>query len=246
MCHCLEVSPSGYYAWRNRGMSETQKRREELAIFVTYFFNDSKQTYGYRRVHKVLERNGVATSPETVRRLMRQEGLVACQPRPKARTTVPAADLAGRPDLIERNFTADAPARKLVGDITYIHTREGFVYLATVTGLLLEKNCWLRHDGTHANRIGPKRSAKLAVRNCPPIKGVTIFHSDRGSQYTSADYTATMNKYGFLASVGRTGVCYDNAAAESFNATCKKELVNRKIYHTRRKAIKEVTSWIEH
>ena len=83
---------------------------------------------------------------------------MACQPRPKARTTVPAADLAGRPDLIERNFTADAPARKLVGDITYIHTREGFVYLATVTGLLLEKNCWLRHGGTHANRIGPKRS----------------------------------------------------------------------------------------
>ena len=115
MCHCLEVSPSGYYAWRNRGMSETQKRREELAIFVTYFFNDSKQTYGYRRVHKVLERNGVATSPETVRRLMRQEGLVACQPRPKARTTVPAADLTGRPDLIERNFTADAPVPETGG-----------------------------------------------------------------------------------------------------------------------------------
>ena len=79
-------------------------------------------------------------------------------PAPRPTTTVPAADLAGRPDLIERNFTADAPAQKLVGDITYIHTREGFVYLATVTGLLLEKNCWLRHGGTHANRIGPKSS----------------------------------------------------------------------------------------
>ena len=90
-----------------------------------------------------------------------------------------------------------------------------------------------------------QNALEMAVRNCQPIEGVTIFHSDRGSQYTSADYTATMNKYGFLASVGRTGVCYDNAAAESFNATCKKELVNRKIYHTRRKAIKEVTSWIE-
>ena len=97
---------------------------------------------------------------------------------------MPAADLAGRPDLIERNFTADAPARKLVGDITYIHTREGFVYLATVTGLLLEKNCWLRHGGTHANRIGPKRSAKLAVRNCQPIKGVTIFHVESGDRST--------------------------------------------------------------
>ena len=166
-------------------------------------------------------------------------------PAPRPTTTVPAADLAGRPDLIERNFTADAPARKLVGDITYIHTREGFVYLATVTGLLLEKNCWLRHGGTHANRIGPKRSGNggselLARQRCDDFSC-----RPRGSQYTSADYTATMNKYGFLASVGRTGVCYDNAAAESFNATCKKELVNRKIYHTRRKAIKEVTSWIE-
>ena len=133
MCHCLEVSHSGYYAWRNRGMSETQKHREELAIFVTYFFNDSKQTYGYRRVHKVLERNGVATSPETVRRLMQPGGPGGgVSPAPRPTTTVPAADLAGRPDLIERNFTADAPARKLVGDITYIHTREGFVYLATV------------------------------------------------------------------------------------------------------------------
>ena len=88
-----------------------------------------------------------------------------------------------------------------------------------------------------------KLSAKLAVRNCQPIKGVTIFHVESGEhKCTSAEYTATMNKYGFLASVGRTGVCYDNAAAESFNATCKKELVNRKIYHTRRKAIKEAYS----
>ena len=175
---------------------------------------------------------------------MRQEGLVACQPRPKARTTVPAADLAGRPYLIERNFTADAPARKLVGDITYIHTREGFVYLATVM------DCYSKRIvgyamAEHMRTELVQNALEMAVRNCPPIKGVTIFHSDRGSQYTSADYTATMNKYGLLASVGRTGVCYDNAAAESFNTTCKKELVNRKIYHTRRKAIKEVTSWIE-
>ena len=168
-------------------------------------------------------------------------------PAPRPTTTVPAADLAGRPDLTEKEASRLTPQfRKLVGDITYIHTREGCVYPAgRDETTLLEKNCWLRHGGTHANRIGPKRSAKLAVRDCQPIKGVTIFHSNRGSQYTSADYTATMNKYGFLASVGRTGVCYDNAAAESFNATCKKELVNRKIYHTRRKAIKEVTSWIE-
>ena len=137
-----------------------------------------------------------------------------CQPRPKARTTVPAADLAGRPDLIERNFTADAPAQKLVGDITYIHTREGFVYLATVM------DCYSKRIvgyamAEHMRTELVQKALEMAARNCQPIKGVTIFHSDRGSQYTSADYTATMNKYGLLASVGRTGVCYDNAAAES-------------------------------
>lgn len=104
---------------------------------------------------------------------------------------------------------------------TYVHTREGFVYLATVTGLLTRQRIvGYAIAGVHANRIGPKRSAKLAVRNCRPVKGVTIFHVESGEhKCTSADYTATMNKYGFLASVGRTGVCYDNAAAESFNAT---------------------------
>ena len=97
-------------------MSETQKHREELAIFVTYFFNDSKQTYGYRRVHKALERNGVATSPETVRRLMQPGGPGGgVSPTPRPTTTVPAADLAGRPDLIERNFTADAPVPETGG-----------------------------------------------------------------------------------------------------------------------------------
>ena len=85
----------------------------------------------------------------------------------------------------------------------------------------------------------------MAVRNCPVTRGETIFHSDRGSQYTSADYAEIMNTYGIRASVGRIGSCYDNAAAESFNATCKKEVVNRKIYPTRKHAIKDVTAWIE-
>ena len=108
---------------------------------------------------------------------------------------MPAADLAGRPDLIERNFTADAPARKLVGDITYIHTREGFVYLATVM------DCYSKRIvgyamAEHMRTELVQNALEMAVRNCQPIEGVTIFHSDRGSQYTSADYTAFMNKYG--------------------------------------------------
>ena len=174
------------------------------------------------------------------------EGLAACQPRPKARTTVPAADLAGHPDLIERDFTADAPARKLVGDITYIHTREGFVYLATVM------DCYSKRIvgyamAEHMRTELVQNALEMAVRNCQPIKGVTIFHSDRGSQYTSADYTATMNKYGIHCFGGKNRrVLRQRSSGIIQRHPRRKELVNRKIYHTRRKAIKEVTSWIEH
>ena len=244
MCRWAKVSCSGCYAWRGRGMSGTRKRREELAILVKHFFNESRRTCGYRRVHRILERNGVETSPETVRQLMRQEGLVACHPRPKVRTAVPARDLAERPDLIRRDFTADAPARKWAGGITCIHTWEGFVHLATIMDCCSKKIVgYALAERMRTELI--RNALEMAVRNCSPIKGVTIFHSDRGSQYTSADCASTMNKHGVPASAGRTGICYDNAAAESFNATCKKELVNRKIYPARRKAIKDVTSWIE-
>ena len=180
---------------------------------------------------------------------MRQEGLVACQPRPKARTTVPAADLAGRPDLIERNFTADAPTQKLVGDHHPYASHPGRIRVpGDRDGLLLEKNCWLRHGGTHANRIGPKRSAKLAVRDCQPIKGVTIFHSNRGSQYTSADYTATMNKYGFLTSAGRTGVCHVQRRSRYHSTPPVQERTRQPAGSTtpEEKQSKIVASWIEH
>ena len=97
---------------------------------------------------------------------------------------MPAADLAGRPDLIERNFTADAPAQKLVGDITYIHTREGFVYLATVMDCYSKRLVGYAMAGTHASRIGSKRPGEVAVRNCQPVKGVTIFHVESGDRST--------------------------------------------------------------
>ena len=132
MCRWASVSRSGYYRWRNQGLSETQKRREELTILITHFFHESDQTYGYRRIHAALAERGVHASPELVRQLMHQAGLVACQPRKRARTTIPAQDLHHRPDLVKRNFTANKPGQKWVGDITYIPTWEGFTYLATV------------------------------------------------------------------------------------------------------------------
>ena len=121
---------------------------------------------------------------------------------------------------------------------------EGFTYLATVMDATRDRRSSVMRSREYAHRLVAE-ALHMAVRNCPVTRGETVFHSDRGSQYTSADYAEIMNTYGIRASVGRTGSCYDNAAAESFNATCKKEVVNRKIYPTRKHAIKDVTAWIE-
>ena len=132
-----------------------------------------------------------------------------------------------------------------MGDITYIpHLGKDSLYLATVMDCYSKKIIGYAIAGNMRTRLVAE-ALHMAVRNCPVTRGETVFHSDRGSQYTSADYAEIMNTYGIRASVGRTGSCYDNAAAESFNATCKKEVVNRKIYPTRKHAIKDVTAWIE-
>ncbi|SYZ34610.1 IS3 family transposase [Propionibacterium australiense] len=244
MCRWVKVSKSGYYAWRNRPKSLAAQRREDLAAIIVKFFDESEQTYGYRRIHAELARSGVKVSPDTVRKIMATAGLVACQPRKRARTTIPAPDLPDRPDRLRRDFTATAPGMKWVGDITYVPTWQGFVYLAVVMDCFSKKI--VGHAIAGHMRTGLVTQAlAMAVRNCPPTRGVTVFHSDRGSQYTSAEYTKFMTGHGILPSVGRTGSCFDNAAAESFNAILKKELTNRKVYPTRNHAIRDVTAWIE-
>ena len=139
MCQWAGVSKSGYYSWRSRPESATTTRRRRLALFIKTEFSASDGTYGYRRITAALWRRGVVVDRDTVRSIMREQGLVAAQPRRKVRTTVPAADLGSRPDLVRRNFTANRPGVKWVGDITYIRTWEGFVYLATVPGCCTRK-----------------------------------------------------------------------------------------------------------
>jgi len=132
MCVWAKVSRSGYYEWHGRGPSASQLRRRRLSALVTWSFEDSDGTYGYRRVQAHLARLGEHADPETIRLLMRDLGLVACQPRPWRPTTTVAGDAASTPDLLLRDFTCQTPATKLVGDITYIRTWEGWLYLATV------------------------------------------------------------------------------------------------------------------
>ena len=192
----------------------------------------------------ILERLGVRADGATIRFIMRDLGLQAAQPQAKVRTTMPAEDLDERPDLLRRDFTANEPGKKLCGDITYVRTWAGFIYLATVLDCCTKKVVgYAMADHMHTSLVC--QAIDMAVRRCPVERGVTVFHSDRGSQYTSQRFLDHLKGYGIRPSVGRTGVCWDNAWAESFNATLKNERVHRMVYPTKDKAVKDIASWIE-
>jgi putative transposase len=244
MCRWLGVSTSGYYEWRSRPTSATMRRREQLKPLIVKAFTDSEGRYGYRRVHEQLARWGRHVHPEVVRDLMRELGLVPCQPRRSRRgTTKQAARQADIPDLVNRDFTATAPGQKMVGDITYIPTWEGWLYLALVIDCYSRKIVgWAMADNYRTPLI--QEAIRMAARNLP-LPPEAIFHSDRGSNYTSDDFAKTLKDLGIRQSVGRTGICYDNSLSESTNGAVKVELVNREEYPTRAHATKRVAQYIE-
>jgi transposase InsO family protein len=243
MCKWLGVSKSGYYEWRSRPESATARRRKELKLLITKAFEDSDGTYGYRRVARQLARWGVTAGPELVRALMRELGLVACQPRPWRPSTTRQGAAGPIPDLVNRDFTAAAPGQKMVGDITYIPTWQGWEYLATVIDCATRKVIgWAMGDNYKTPLI--TAAIEMAARNSALPEGA-IFHSDRGSNYTSAEFAAVLGRLGIRQSVGRTGICFDNALAESFNAAVKVERAHRTVYPTREMARKDIARYIE-
>jgi transposase InsO family protein len=243
MCVWLDVSTSGFHDWRTRPNSATVERREELKLIIHQVFDESDGTYGYRRVHAALTRGGVIAGPELVRALMRELELVACQPRPWRRTTLPGQRNPDVPDLVGRDFSAAEPGRKLVGDITYIHTWEGFLFLATVidrhTRMVVG---WSMADHMRTSLIVD--ALDMAAGNIE-LKEDCIFHSDRGSQYTSAEFQQKLTGMRLRASMGRTGICWDNAAAESFFGALKNELIYRTTFPTREHARKAIARYVE-
>jgi putative transposase len=244
MCSWLEVSRSGFYDWKTRPESATVKRRELLKIKIKVLFDLNNEEYGYRRMHRALVRGGEQCSDELVRQLMRELGLVPCQPKPYRRSLTEQDGAAGPvPDLVNRDFTAGKPGQKMVGDITYIPTWQGWVYLATVIDCATRKIVgWAMDDNYKTPLI--KKAIRMAARNLDLPEGA-VFHSDRGSNYTSGEFADELKRLGIRQSVGRTGICYDNALAESVNGTLKVELVHRTVYTTRQKAYKDIARWIE-
>jgi transposase InsO family protein len=184
------VSRSGFHDWCTRPDSATAQRRARLRTLIRAAFDNSRGRYGYRRVHAQLERCGVDVSPELVRVLMREMGLVACQPRPYKVTTKADAAAAATPDLIGRDFTADAPGCRLVGDIMYIHTWEGWLYLATVIDCHSKRVVgWSMADHMRTDLICDAIS--MAATNVDFGPGA-VFHSDRGSNILRSSSAPTL------------------------------------------------------
>lgn len=243
MCTWLAVSKSGFYEWRKRPQSKTEQRRELLKIKIKALFEANNEEYGYRRLHAALIHGGETVDDETVRKLMRELDLVPCQPKPWRRSLTEQGATGPIPDLVNRDFTADRPGEKMVGDITYIDTWEGWVYLATVIDCATRKIVgWAMDDNYKTPLIS--RAIKMAAHNLNLPQGA-IFHSDRGSNYTSERFAEVLDELGIRQSVGRTGICFDNALAESVNGTLKVELVHRKAYATRKAAMDDIARWIE-
>jgi putative transposase len=244
MCSWLGVSKSGYYDWRSRPQSAASKRRELLKIKITALFEANNAEYGYRRMHAALARGGEQCCPGLVRDLMRELGLEPCQPRPWRHSLTQQDGAAGPvPDLVSRDFTAEKPGQKMVGDITYIPTWEGWLFLATVIDCATRKIIGWAMDGNYKTPL-IKNAIRMAARNVG-LPEDAVFHSDRGSNYMSAEFARELEELGIRQSVGRTGICFDNALAESVNGTLKVELIYRTVYPTREKAREDIARWIE-
>ena len=243
MCSMLDVPRSSFYAWRNRVETATQARRRELGEQVRRVFDDSNQTYGCRRIAAQLNRDGHQCSVGLVADLMRELGLRAVQPRSFKTTTLPGEKPVAHPDLLGGDFTAADPGSRLVGDITYLRTDEGWLYLATVIDLATRMVVgWQMADHMRTSLVV---DALDMARVHGHLAAGALFHSDRGCQYTSAEFARYCRRIHVSPSLGRTGVCWDNAAAESFFATLKNEMYHRYRFTTRARARFAVAEYIE-
>jgi putative transposase len=244
LCRVLGVNRSGFYAWlRTRPAAAARAAAEDaLAAEITGIHGDSGGTYGVLRVHQVLRRAGRRINRKKVERIMRERGIRGVARRRRRGLTKADTTAVPAPDLIGRDFTAPAPGTKLVGDITYLPTAEGWLYLASVLDLATREVIGYSMAG-HL-RADLVVDALVMAAGRTRLADGAIFHGDRGSQYTSAAFRAVLTELGMRQSMGRTGSCYDNAAAESFFATLKTE-IGTSVWPTRAAARADVFRYIE-
>jgi putative transposase len=226
MCQALAVSTSGYYAWRRRGPSRRAQADAVLAVQIHTVFVAGRGVYGSPRVHAALRRHGVRWGRKRVARLLQAHGLHAGRPhKRKPRTTDSQHSQPVAPNLLERDFTASAPNRKWVADITSIPTHRGWLYLAGILDVYSRRAIGYAMDRCRDERL-VETALDMALMQRQPHAGL-VHHSDRGSQYTSHEYRGLLECHGIVMSMSGKGEPYDNALMESFFGTLKAECVER-------------------
>lgn len=243
MCEFLSVSRSAYYDWLVRTPTALEREDAELIEAIKALFKQGRKNYGTRCLKKALTQKGWHVSRRRIARLMRQAGL-ACKTKRKFKVTTDSKhNLPVAPNLLDRQFSAVQPNQKYVGDITYIHTQEGWLYLAVVIDLFSRQVVgWSMSERMQAKLVND--ALLMAIWKRKPSKGL-IWHTDRGGQYASDSHLALLHEHGIIQSMSRKGNCWDNAVAESFFHTLKTELVHQRRYQSRSEAKQELFEYIE-
>lgn len=243
MCDVMQVSRSGYYAWRTRQPSQREMADQRFMQSIEEIFVASRHTYGYESIWRELQRRNIACGKHRVRRLMRQQGLVPKQVKRYKRTTKANPDHQPAPNLLNQEFTAEQPNTKWVGDISYIPTAVGWLYLAVVIDLFSRRVVGWAMGARMTSQLVCD-AFNMAWQQRRPAAGL-IFHSDRGSQYTSRAFQELLLRSDALSSMSGVGNCYDNAVAEAFFASLKLELIHHASYQTRLEAELDIFYYIE-
>jgi transposase InsO family protein len=242
-CRVLGVAESGYYAWRKRKPSQRQMENERLTEQISQAFQYGRGVYGSPRIHAELRDQGIACGKHRVERLMRQTGLQAVKTRHRICTTDSHHNDPVAPNLLQRDFTAPAPNRKWLTDITAVRTAEGWLYLAVVLDVYSRLVVGWAMD-SHREESLVEAALWMALGRRKPVEEL-MHHSDRGSQYTSLTYQTVLAQFHIQVSMSGKGDCYDNAMMESFFSSFKTECVNRQAYQSRSEAKLSIFEWIE-
>jgi transposase InsO family protein len=243
VCRLLEVSTSGYYAWKTRPKSQHRIENEKLLIEIKRIFLEHRQNYGSPRVWHALCKERIFCSRNRVAKLMKLNSLRAVHKRKFRQTTDSNHKYPVAPNLLQRNFTIGQPNRIWVTDITYIWTLQGWLYLAFVLDLYSRAVVGLAMADRITDELTQSALKQALLRRRPPES--LIHHSDRGSQYASNDYRKLTRENKIIASMSRKGNCWDNAVAESFLHTLKVELVNRYKFRTKEEAKRTIFEYLQ-
>lgn len=242
MCRALGVSKSGYYAWAGRPQSARAQRHRSLTEKIRHFHQASRQTYGAPRIRKELLEAGERVGENTVALLMQRAGIVPKTVR-KFRITTDSRKTKAAPNHLQRQFAVARPNERWVSDITFIPSREGWLYLAVIIELYSRAIIgWAMHHRMHTALVTDALKMALMRRK---VGSSLLLHSDQGSQYAAADYQTMLKTHGIQCSMSRKGNCWDNAVAESFFHTLKTELVHHEDYTSRTAAKASIFEYIE-